>query len=238
MTGEGAAGIQRDDQFSATPEEAAKVSAVALLKDLHTAMPGIVKKWNKAANTVDVQPAIKRIFVGQDNAVELPICLDVPVFFMAAGNLVVTAAPKAGDECLLVVAERAIDFWFQEGGTQVPSEYRMHDLSDCFAFVGFGNAKRSVSNVKDDAIEFRTRDGGNPVLRFEDGKISLGVESPEPIPVGDKLGDFLGKLIDAIVQITVPTGMGPSGVPINAAAITALKSEFVNWKSTRAFVQK
>ncbi len=238
MTGEGAAGIQRDDELAAAPAEAARAATRAILKDVHTAMPGIVKKWNKAANTVDVQPAIKRIFVGQENAVDLPICLDVPVFFMASGALVVTAAPKPGDECLLVVAERAIDFWFQEGGTQLPSEYRMHDLSDCFAFVGFGNAKRAVANVQDDAIEFRTRDGGNPILRFEDGKISLGVEHPEPIPVGDKLGDELGKLIDQIVAITVPTGMGPSGVPINSAAITALKAGFINWKSTKAFVQK
>jgi hypothetical protein len=40
---------------------------------------------------------------------------------------------------------------------------------------------------------------------------------------GDSLRSVLGDLIDAINAITVPTGTGPSGVPINAPAFNKIK---------------
>lgn len=39
----------------------------------------------------------------------------------------------------------------------------------------------------------------------------------------ESLKQILSDMIDAINQITVPTGTGPSGVPINATAFTAIK---------------
>lgn len=43
---------------------------------------------------------------------------------------------------------------------------------------------------------------------------------------GEDFGKLIGLLIDEINKITVPTGTGPSGVPVNAAAFGQLKQKF------------
>jgi hypothetical protein len=45
---------------------------------------------------------------------------------------------------------------------------------------------------------------------------------------GEDLKGLIGELIDAISQITVPTGTGPSGMPINAAQIALIKNRLNN----------
>ncbi len=40
---------------------------------------------------------------------------------------------------------------------------------------------------------------------------------------GEDLKGLIGELIDAITQITVPTAVGPSGIPVNIAVFTAIK---------------
>ena len=47
----------------------------------------------------------------------------------------------------------------------------------------------------------------------------------EPMVLGDQLVDVLSSLCDAINQITVPTAMGTSGVPLNLASFTQIKNQ-------------
>jgi len=47
----------------------------------------------------------------------------------------------------------------------------------------------------------------------------------EPALLGNKLKGLLEELIDAINAMTVPTGVGPSGTPINAVSFTAVKTK-------------
>lgn len=60
---------------------------------------------------------------------------------------------------------------------------------------------------------------------IEGANINIGLNAEEAGVLGDKLKAKLEQLCDAINQITVPTSMGPSGTPNNAAAITALKNQ-------------
>lgn len=57
-------------------------------------------------------------------------------------------------------------------------------------------------------------------------RINLGSEdAEEPLVLGNQLNDLLSELIDAIAQITVPTGTGPSGTPINVAQFQRIKNK-------------
>lgn len=237
MIGEGARDIQDDLEIEAAPETAAAVAVKSAQKDLHTALPGIIDAYQPGAQTVTVRPAIKRIFLEQ-GSVALPPCLDVPVFFPSGGELVQTWPIKKGDECLLVVSERAIDSWFDKGDVQDPSEYRLHDLSDCFAFVGFSSRPRFLPAVNEDAMEIRTRDGE---LRFRIDKTTIyaGVKNFQPAVNGTDLHDkVLDPLLDALLALTVPTGMGPSGVPINSADLQQVKSALSEILSKTVVIQK
>jgi hypothetical protein len=148
--------MQRDAQVAGGLEEAHAAQIEGRLKDLHTCLPGIIVSFDPATQTASVQPAIKRIFT-ERGAVNLPVCVDVPVAFPGGGDFWLTFPVKAGDECILLFSERAIDFWHANGGTQLPAEYRMHDLSDGIAQVGLNSQTKKLTALQMDGAELRSR---------------------------------------------------------------------------------
>lgn len=73
---------------------------------------------------------------------------------------------------------------------------------------------------------------GNTSATVEDSKLQLAVGQVEIGIESDKLSikkggvslfDLLDGLLQGILALTVPTGTGPSGTPINAASFTELK---------------
>lgn len=163
--------VQRDQQLTATPEEAHAAQIDGRLKDLHTCLPGIIASFDPGAQTASVQPAIKRIFT-ERGAVNLPLCVDVPVAFPGGGDFFLTFPVKPGDECILLFSERAIDNWHASGGTQLPAEYRLHDLSDGLAIVGLNSQPRKIPSFNAADTELRSRDGQTHITMKPDGTIT------------------------------------------------------------------
>lgn len=147
----------RDSELAATPEGAFKAQMDGRLKELHTCLPGIIDSFDPVKQTASVQPAIKRVFTEQ-GGVNLPLCVDVPVSFPGGGDFFLTFPVQPGDECILFFSERCIDFWYANGGVQLPAEYRLHDLSDAFALVGVNSQPNRLTQVQTDGAELRTRD--------------------------------------------------------------------------------
>lgn len=153
----------RDQQQQAANQNTADAEAINnALKNVHTMIPGIIHSFDPDKQTAQVQPAIKRIFV-EGGAVNLPLCVDVIVHFPKCGPFCVTGPVTPGDECILGFFERAIDKWFAEGGTQEPSEYRLHDLSDGFAIVGISSLPSVIPGFNPTDFEIRTLDGGTKI---------------------------------------------------------------------------
>lgn len=163
--------VQRDQQLTATPEEAHAAQIDGRLKDLHTCLPGIIASFDPDTQTASVQPAIQRIFT-EKGAVNLPLCVDVPVAFPGGGDFFLTFPVKAGDECILMFSERAIDNWHASGGTQTPAEYRLHDLSDGIAIVGLNSQPHKLAALQMTGAELRTR-SRSTYIRLEDGTIFI-----------------------------------------------------------------
>ena len=163
--------VQRDQQLTATPEEAHAAQIEGRLKDLHTCLPGIIASFDPDTQTASVQPAIQRIFT-EKGAVNLPLCVDVPVAFPGGGDFFLTFPVKAGDECILMFSERAIDNWHASGGTQTPAEYRLHDLSDGIAIVGLNSLPHKLAALQMTGAELRTR-SRSTYIRLEDGTIYI-----------------------------------------------------------------
>lgn len=70
------------------------------------------------------------------------------------------------------------------------------------------------------------------VVEMESKKISLGLNALSPALLGDRSMDWLNELCTilsnlttAITEITVPTGTGPSGMPINSPKIIKLRGD-------------
>lgn len=127
-----------------------------------TAMPAIVQSFNADAVTVSAQPAIQGVTTdeaGNQTAVNLPLLVDVPVYFPRGGGCTLTFPVKSGDECLIVFASRCIDTWWQSGGVQPPMFSRTHSLADGFAFVGVQSQANKISNISTSAVQLRSDDG-------------------------------------------------------------------------------
>jgi len=161
-----------------TPENLIRQGIHNYLKDVHTALPGIVEKFDTEQQLASVQPAIKRMLKTGRGEEEreiivprnLPLCINVPVVFPAGGGFHLTFPVKPGDECILMFCERSLDNWLDRGGVQEPSAKRFHALSDAFAIMGLHSKPKSISNYNNNAIELRTQ--GNKVS-IENGLTTL-----------------------------------------------------------------
>ncbi|GAB7197671.1 hypothetical protein OS31_40010 [Dickeya oryzae] len=106
---------------------------------IRVSLPGIVQSFDPDSVTCVIQPAIRGYETdtgGNQISVPLPLLVDVPVIFPRGGGCTLTFPIQPGDECLIVFADRCIDFWWQSGGMQEPVDGRMHDLSDAFCIPG------------------------------------------------------------------------------------------------------
>ncbi|WP_063655246.1 Gp138 family membrane-puncturing spike protein [Candidatus Arsenophonus triatominarum] len=144
------------------PQQLLEVFRHTISSQLRVAMPGIIQSFDASKVTCVVQPAIKGTLTdsqGHVQSVNLPLLVDVPVVFPRGGGVTMTFPVKSGDECLVVFADRCIDFWWQNGGVQEAIDPRQHDLSDAFAFIGVQSQKQKISQISTDAMQLRSDDG-------------------------------------------------------------------------------
>lgn len=157
-------------------EQADAQLAQAIMSAMRVSIPGIIQSFDPNAVTAVVQPAIKgaeQDESGAEVSVNLPLLVDVPVVFPRGGGCSLTFPVKEGDECLVIFADRCIDFWWQSGGVQEPVDGRMHDLSDAFAIVGPQSQAKKISGISTSAVELRSDDGSAKLsLNPESGAIS------------------------------------------------------------------
>ncbi|HGF0124876.1 TPA: Gp138 family membrane-puncturing spike protein [Klebsiella variicola] len=143
-------------------EQADAQLAQAIMSAMRVSIPGIIQSFDPDAVTAVIQPAIKGVehdASGAEVSVNLPLLVDVPVVFPRGGGCTLTFPVKEGDECLVIFADRCIDFWWQSGGIQEPVDGRMHDLSDAFCIVGPQSQAKKISGISTSAVELRSDDG-------------------------------------------------------------------------------
>ena len=120
-----------------------------ILSSLHCALPGIVEGFDAERQTASVRPAVRA-----RSGMELPLLRDVPVFFPGTKTQGITWQVEPGDECLVVLADRAVDGWFASGEASEAGSGRLHSLSDGFAFVGFRSAPGALSDIPEEPSFF------------------------------------------------------------------------------------
>lgn len=150
-------------------------STQALKSDIYSsmrvAMPGVIQSFNPGAVTCTVMIAVKGKV--KSESAQLPVLVDVPVIFPRGGGCTITFPIKTGDECLLVFADRCIDFWWQNGGVQESVDPRMHDLSDAFAIVGPQSQAKKISGISTQSLQVRTDDGSSYIELMQNGNVNI-----------------------------------------------------------------
>lgn len=192
-------------------------------QSIRVSMPGVVKSFDPETVTCVVEVSIyipkpestegKSIDrLAQDN-VFYPLILDAPVIFPRGGGCTLTFPVKEGDECLVIFADRCIDFWWQSGGVQNGSRGRMHDYSDAFVIPGPQSQAKKISGISTSAVELRSDDGSAKLsLNPESGAISGTAPGGFNLNGLKILADGRLQLVDgSIVDKHTHGGVAPGG---------------------------
>jgi len=156
--------------------EALRVAIEGSLAETWTSVVGIVQSFDASKQTCTVQPAIRSRVQAADGSYSwaaLPLLLDCPVHFPKGGGVSLTFPVSKGDECLVVLADRCIDAWWQSGGIQNQADIRMHDLSDGFAFVGFSSVPSVIAGISASGAELRNDAGTTKVAVNKNGTVNV-----------------------------------------------------------------
>jgi hypothetical protein len=141
--------------------ETLKQLELEIFATLNCMVPGTVQSFNSAKGTVVVKAAFKS--QGPDGSIiDSPLLLDCPVFTLQGGGGCILPPIAAGDQCVVMFADRHIDAWFKNGQVNLPSpdDNRTHDLSDGFAFIGVNSLQNVLAYV---ANTFRLKYGGSTI---------------------------------------------------------------------------
>lgn len=192
--------MDRRERFTDSMTEGVLAALQGHQATIWTALPGIVRKVDMTAMTVEVEPAIQCLVTNQDDSqewVSIPVCADVPIAFPGGGGFTLTFPIAVGDEALIVFSSRCIDAWWQSGAqdsAQPQAELRMHDLSDGFAIIGPRSQPRVLSPVPStDGAELRN-DARSAFVRI-DGSANVTVQTSGNVQVtagGDLTADITG----------------------------------------------
>ncbi|MBW5405977.1 Gp138 family membrane-puncturing spike protein [Morganella morganii] len=137
--------------------------------DIHTALPAKVVLCD--GHSATIQLMITQVMRGGET-LAIPRLVDVPVGFYRGGGFCVTVPVKAGDEGLVIFAERCIDGWYASGQQSVPLDTRFHDYSDAFFLPQGSSQPNRIPDYSADSLSMQT-DDGSTFIRIKPGKIIM-----------------------------------------------------------------
>lgn len=118
------------------------------LDHMHTCTVGTIVSCN--GQTCSVKPMLD-MQQTDGNSLPAPVLNDVPVCYMfsSGDDARVTVPIKAGDNCLVVFAQRSTEEW-KTGGDSAQTMARKHDISDAFVFpiLRPGSQAASTENIE------------------------------------------------------------------------------------------
>lgn len=208
------------------------------LPNIYTCLPASIVNVYKSGNAtvIDAQPLIDYRFSDGTSLVR-PICEGVPVQWPSGGGASLTFPIKTGDMVLLVYCMSSIDEWKHSDGTKsiTPTHKRYHDSADAIAITGLFTTLKHPSDENVSSVVLKHNDGTSAKAKVEieeSGKIIINAGSGSTIELGEGAVDkaILGTAFKTYFDThTHPTGVGPSGAPINPMPDTTL-SEIVKVK--------
>lgn len=189
--------------------------AVALGR-VHTSVPGRVLSYDRTTQTATVQPSIRFAYIdenGDRQTYLAPPIANAPIGFIGAAGGAIYFPIAAGDECLLVFAERSLDEWRQTGSDDnTPRDPRRFDITDAIVWP-----LRSPANALPS-----TATSANAMVISAD-EILLGDSSAtERLVLGDA---FLTDLQAVETELAAVSALGiptPNTLAMVASIITSL----------------
>jgi len=170
---------------------------------------GKIQSFDGTKKTATIRLLFKRV-LPDGRIASYPILVDCPIFTLQGGGGAIQMPIVAGDQCIVLFADRNIDAWFKTGSESAPLNSRSHDLSDGIAVVGINSLTSSLESYV----------SGKARFFYQGAEIDLagGI-----ITIKNTMTTLL-TLINGLIDVIAAVSTVPGGGPLNAASITALNA--------------
>ncbi|MCA9634976.1 MAG: hypothetical protein KC420_02970 [Myxococcales bacterium] len=143
---------------------------------IRTAFPAFVVDYDHGKREATVQPSIKRRFSDGRPLEDAPPISKRPVVQVARGaGWIITHGLQAGDQVLVLAADRALDTWTQSDGkkTVAPEHRRYHNASDSIVLPGVSTPSSAPTEGAADELYLGREDGSTSIRLGKDGTIEV-----------------------------------------------------------------
>lgn len=141
-----------------------------LLKDTKVCIPAVVSDYDRANNTVTVQPAITE--PTESGEYVNSTAIKVPALQLSGGGFVISFPFKSGDTGWLVACDRDISLFKQGKTVSNPNTNRIHSLEDSFFIPDYVSSATAAS----DDLVIKQIDGNTAII-ISDKSISITTDT-------------------------------------------------------------
>lgn len=142
------------------------------LKGIGTSIPAHVLEFDVATQQAKVQIAIEfRNTKGESFSIA-PI-VNVPVYFAGGNAFHIEHQIDPDDEGILVVSQRCIDGWKEQGGISPQTVLRKLDMQDSIFIPGVRSKPNAITSFLNDGVVIRNKDGSHYIHLKKTGDIFL-----------------------------------------------------------------
>lgn len=170
-----------------------------LSMNIECAIPGIVQSYDRNTNRAVVKPAITGI-ASQGQKVSKEPLINIPVFCMSGGGIVMSFPVQTGDKGWLIANDRNISIFKQNLEESAPNDYRKHQFIDAFFLPDKINDINFLQE-DDGAFVIQTLTGSTKIT-LKEGVITL--TAPSVVVNGDTVING---------SLTVTTETTTNGIP-------------------------
>lgn len=218
------------NQFPSNPElsDLLKLFKKQLMLDFSCAHLATIQEFDGEKKTCRATINYKRTYQKRQSdgtysptLIDFPILADVPIVVMRGGNASLQMPIAVGDQALILFNDRDIDNWFAGKSNGDVATNRLHSISDGIALVGLINLSQTDVYDPDRAV----LKNGDASVGVSASKIQIKNASKNLETILNSLITNIKNLVTAAaaIQVTgVQGGGSTSGVPANAATITAI----------------
>lgn len=202
----------------------------SLMRDLRVAFPAQVTAYDASTQLASVKPLVAEWFAAEGETdveqVPLPVVPNVPVVQPGAGGFRVTFPVQVGDVVEVIVSDRSLDAWLDQGGSQAPSDLRRHHLTDAVAIPGLHDNKHPWTAPTDGATF--GKDGG-PLVKVTNSAVLLGDgTAAQAVILGNAFKTALDTMLAAVQAYVAAAAVPSAGA---AAALTAWNTALATFDS-------
>lgn len=159
----------------ATFTEMIETTISEILKDVGTSIPGHVLEFEPVTQSAKVQIGVERINRDGETFTLAPI-VNVHVHF-PGGDYCVEYEINEGNEGLIIISQRCIDAWKEEGGVASQPILRKLDMQDALFIPGIRSKPGALGSFQNNGIRLRNKAGDKFIWLKNSGAVEIQSDS-------------------------------------------------------------